>query len=75
MIGDNQKFGAIKNTVVIGTINKPEEDIVQKHNSVVVGYNARSGTKTGGSECSRRLWCRGIKLGRYDLAGTSSHSY
>ena len=48
VIGDNQKFGAIKNTVVIGTINKPEEDIVQKHNSVVVGYNARSGTKTGG---------------------------
>ncbi|KYM42449.1 YadA-like family protein [Fusobacterium necrophorum] len=48
VIGDNQKFGAIKNTVVIGTINKPEEDIVQKHNSVVVGYNARSGTETGG---------------------------
>ncbi|MDY2572558.1 MAG: YadA-like family protein [Fusobacterium necrophorum] len=48
VIGDNQKLSAIKNTVVIGTMNKEGEDVEQKHNSVVVGYNARSGTKDSG---------------------------
>ncbi len=51
VIGDNQKVGAIKESVVIGSMTpeeKADSDIQQKHASVVVGYHAQSGTRDGG---------------------------
>ena len=51
VIGDNQKAGAIKESVVIGSMTpeeKADSDIQQKHASVVVGYHAQSGTRDGG---------------------------
>ena len=51
VIGDNQKAGAIKESVVIGSMTpeeKADSDIRQKHASVVVGYHAQSGTRDGG---------------------------
>ena len=51
VIGDNQKVGAIRESVVIGSMTpeeKADSDIRQKHASVVVGYHAQSGTRDGG---------------------------
>lgn len=51
VIGDNQKVGAIKESVVIGSMTpeeKADSAIQQKHASVVVGYHAQSGTRDGG---------------------------
>ena len=51
VIGDNQKVGAIRGSVVIGSMTpeeKADSDIRQKHASVVVGYHAQSGTRDGG---------------------------
>ena len=51
VIGDNQKVGAIRESVVIGSMTpeeKADPDIGQKHASVVVGYHAQSGTRDGG---------------------------
>lgn len=51
VIGDNQKVGAIRESVVIGSMTpeeKADSDIQQKHASVVVGYHAQSGTRDGG---------------------------
>ena len=51
VIGDNQNAGAIRESVVIGSMTpeeKADSDIVQKHASVVVGYHAQSGTRYDG---------------------------
>lgn len=51
VIGDYQTFGAIKESVIIGSMTpeeKADSDIQQKHASVVVGYHAQSGTRDGG---------------------------
>ena len=51
VIGDNQKVGAIRESVVIGSMTpeeKADPDIQQKADSVVVGYYAQSGTRDGG---------------------------
>lgn len=51
VIGDNQNAGAIRESVVIGSMTpeeKADSDIVQKHDSVVVGYHAQSGTRDDG---------------------------
>ena len=51
VIGDNQTFGTIKESVIIGSMTpeeKADSDIQQKHASVVVGYHAQSGTRDGG---------------------------
>ena len=51
VIGDNQTFHTIKESVIIGSMTpeeKADPDIGQKHSSVVVGYHAQSGTRDGG---------------------------
>lgn len=51
VIGDNQNAGAIRESVVIGSMTpeeKADSDIQQKHDSVVVGYHAQSGTRDDG---------------------------
>ncbi|MDY6028690.1 MAG: hypothetical protein SPI71_00265, partial [Acidaminococcaceae bacterium] len=51
VIGDYQKFGAVKESVIIGSMSpeeKADTSVMQKHASVVVGYHAQSGTETSG---------------------------
>ena len=51
VIGDNQSFSTINESVVIGSMTpdeKADPTIAQKHASVVIGYHAQSGTADSG---------------------------